>query len=140
MCITPEKEMVCTDGHRLHKADMAFSDDVQPGLYRLVSKTRKLVVLELSDEPVSSYPDYKRVIPEIPAGTDADAVHLTGCKVEKAYTATVRRMADNFTLNYKYFTEAISETDEVFITRKDHGGPVVFRGVETLAVVMPMRM
>lgn len=125
--------MQATDGHRMHQAQTEYS----AGIYEILKKTRSEVILApCADKKLSDYPEVSRVIPS----TDGiDPIEKSHASVWQEYTRTVRAMQDDMTLDYDYFAEALSATDEIYITGSKFA-PAVFTGCGTLAAVMPCRL
>jgi hypothetical protein len=122
--------MQATDGHRMHQAQTEYS----AGIYEIAKKTRSEVILvPQADKKLSDYPETSRVVPSIDG---IDPIEKSHASVWQEYTRTVRAMQDDMTLNYDYFAEALSATDNIYIPDSKLA-PVVFAGVGTLAVVMP---
>jgi len=64
ICVDESGEIVATDGERLHKwKPEALPAELTPGVYKVLSKSAKLVVLENISED-SSFPDWKAVVPK----------------------------------------------------------------------------
>lgn len=128
--------MVCTDGHRAH----LLQTEYPTGMYEVLKSVKNEVVLAPStDYTIKDYPDYKRVIPSID-GLDPAVTAIYGDATWKTYTKFNRAHTfEEMTLDYQYFCDAVSCTENIYITGNAYS-PVVFTGNGTTAVVMPCRM
>jgi len=131
--------IVATDGHRLHVANM--SPTLEPGFYKVERNTKSAVSL-LSMQAVE-FPNYQSIV---------DACNLTkrethyfptfGPRDEcTPYSAVIRAMDKETTLNYGYVEQALQYANEVF-SMGDSLSPVYLADSLGLyeAFIMPRKM
>jgi len=138
--IAENKDIVATDGQRLHLARVDHS--FEPGFYRVL-KTGPTVWIDRQEDAIGivPYPDYTKVIPEM--SPDTHAISPTG---NQSYLFNlcvgVHGAGGGVVVNSDYLSDAvpnaarkyvvhISGTDAVSAVRIDHALGT--------AVVMPMR-
>jgi len=125
-------ELVATDGHRLHKAEIDLQ--APAGLYQVLKSTRTDLILALN-ENAPDYPDYTRVMPKNPAERTLDCSELE-CK--GAYIGITRAMSEGYGLARDLFDTAFAQATAVEI--RDGRSPVVLTGPGTYALVMPLKV
>lgn len=138
-------KIVATDGKRLHVHTFdpgMFDDDIamiQPGLYEVVAKTAKLIVVA-EPEDIYSYPNWKGVLPDHKTN-ERDVV--TASSIGKIGIRTGVLLATDFTLDAIGFKHGRGKDESVAISY-GHGGNktgafLIEHDLGT-AVVMPLKM
>lgn len=138
-------KIVATDGKRLHVHTFdpgMFDDDIQmiePGLYEVIAKSGKLVVIA-EPESVVSYPNWRQVMPDHQT-TESDIV--TASSIGKIGIRTGVLLAVDFTLDAIGFKHGRGKDESVNITYgpgPNKGGAFLIEHDLGTAVVMPLKM
>lgn len=140
-----EWKIVATDGRRLHVSTFdagLFADDldmIEPGLWEVVTKTNKLIVIAPADTG-QVYPDWRRIMPE-PRPFYRETV--------LANTISKLGIRTGVLLNSAFVVEAIGfgvtvkkeQSAEIEFSADPFGpGPFMIRHELGTAVVMPLRI
>lgn len=140
-------ELVCkiiaTDGRRLHVHTFdpgMFDDDIQmiePGLYEVITKTSKLIVIAES-ECGQKYPDWRKVIPEY--GT-SKSLNVNSRTLAKIGIRSGVLLANDFASDAVGFGHGRKKDEEVLVRYGFVGvaDAVVIEHDLGMAVVMPLR-
>lgn len=136
--------IVATDGRRLHVHTFdpgMFDDDIQmiePGLYEVITKTAKLIVIAPADDGLN-YPNWRKIVPEFtPKITDC----LNGRSISKIAIRTGVLMATDFVQEACGFGCGRKKDDTAVVTygTPDKDGPFIIEHDLGKAIVMPLRM
>lgn len=137
--------IVATDGRRLHQHTFdpgMFDDDIQmiePGLYEVITKTTKLIVIAPSEIDASQYPNWRKIVPEFtPKMTD----NLNARTISKIAIRTGVLLATDFVTEAIGFGHGRKKDDMANITygTPDPKGAFVIEHDLGKAVVMPLRI
>ena len=139
-----------TDGHRLHTAVLdpgLFEDDLDqldPGLYNLIAKNNKYIVLKKSDDRITDYPEIEKILNGYEIGDPlSHSTHIEDPgKIGEIMIRTNRLM------DTTYLTQAIgygschknSESISISFSQpeEDHT-PIIIAHTHGTALVMPIR-
>lgn len=137
VAIEPDGEvsrLVATDGCRCHFALTHIPYD--PGVYAVVTKNKKEVILELvTGYDTKDFPGYRCCLPAL-TGVEACASSDDG--IFHAYAKTIRTLQEPFAIDFKYFTDALSLPCQVFVA-PGPAAPITFKSEVSTAIVMPLR-
>lgn len=131
-----QSEIVCTDGKRLHKANVEHLFPI--GTYDVITHNKDLILLSLSDD--QQYPDYKVVLPN----DIGEMVSIEG-GIFSAYAKVIRAQSEDQTLDYKYLCDCLTPDKKNGISGNwkfkptPNGGPIVFVNCTRYALIMPYR-
>jgi hypothetical protein len=140
--------MAATDGRRLHLGEMdpgLFDDDVEtldPGLYLLISKSAKFIVLKKSDEGMD-YPNWRSLMGGYAIGDNLAEVCSVGDsgKIGEVMIRTERLVDTAYlaaAMGYGTSRKNGEKVDLNFEARPDNG-PVIIAHDHGTALVMPLR-
>lgn len=142
------------DGHRLFSVDLTtINDCLEPakkliGFYAVVKKTQKEIILSYrGDNNQWRYPDVSVFFPT--TNREGAVEFRTGDYVEGTlYTRIVRTMKDTMSINYTFFKDLISFSDNEpwhaeffdgrFISGNYHEAPVLFTNCVRVGLIMPV--
>jgi len=136
-----------TDGRRLHVAELdpgLFDDDIdvlEPGLYLLISKSTKFLVLQKSEEKLQ-YPDWQIILGDYEIGDNlAEVCEVADSgKIGEVMIRTERLVDTSFlsaAMGYGTSRKATEHVEINFEARPD--GPVIIAHDHGTALVMPLR-
>jgi hypothetical protein len=138
-----------TDGRRLHVAELdpgLFDDDIDvldPGLYLLISKSSKFIVLQKNTDEKMSYPDWKLILGSYEIGDNlAEVCEVADSgKIGEVMIRTERLVDTSFLAAAMGYGTSRKTTESVslnFEAREDNG-PVIIAHDHGTALVMPLR-
>lgn len=141
-----EWRLVATDGRRMHIHEFdagLFDTDIdglEPGLYEVVAKSSKFIVVAKSEElELKAYPNWRQVVPDFtPTRTDTfDARTLS-----KIGIRTGVLLASDFAADAIGFGSGYKKDDSVCVTygSAGNGSPFVITHELGKAIVMPMKL
>jgi hypothetical protein len=135
-----EYHLVATDGKRLHKHTMDDIEVVEPGLYEVIAKSSKYIVIAANDDLCSTkYPDWRKVVPSLKLKHEDS---ITSKNVSKLCITTGTLLATDYALQACGFGCGLKKDDHAHVhyaAHPDGGGFVIEHDLGT-AVVMPLRM
>ncbi len=102
--LTKEAYALATDGDRLHIGWLGCHDNIEPGLYKVKSKSKNTIILEMDrmDRMEYEFPDYARAIPDPEKWDYKDIVINKNGDKSQFYRACYRRGK----YNEKYLSDA----------------------------------
>lgn len=119
-----------TDGHRAHRFNL--SEEIPAGLYEVVSKSKKEIVLVENKEGLQ-FPDINRVIPLNPELSTLPVSKY----FERIYCEVIRALPSGYAIQIDFFKDALSGNPTEF-SAGGGKGPVYFKGENSVAIIMPM--
>ena len=139
-----------TDGRRLHVAEMdpgLFDDDIEtldPGLYLLIAKTAKFIVIRKTEEINLKYPNWRSIMEPYEIGDNLAEVCTIGDsgKIGEVMIRTKRLLDTAFlasAIGYGTSRKAGELAHINFEARADEFGPVIIAHDHGTALVMPLR-
>lgn len=128
-----KNHIIGCDGSRLHY--FRLKHDYPPGMYEVVSKDKKSIVLNPVTE--GKYPN-AAIVARVKRGVRLSLCHNPKIRGE-SYTRVVRSMDEGVTLDLDYFEDAITE-GQWRVTIQPNRGPIRFRNYNKVAIIMPIRM
>lgn len=141
-----EWTLIATDGRRMHVHTFdagLFDTDIEglePGLYEVVTKTSKLIVITRSEElELPAYPNWRGVFPEYePTISDV----MDARSISKMGVRTGVLLASDFASDALGFGCGVKGSDSVHVTygSSSEGGAFVIRHELGKAIVMPLRL
>ena len=128
-----------TDGHRLHYY-YANNTDMEPGVYRLISKDKNTVVLDPA--PEVNYPDitvlsfWRGYDPKWNIGINTKT--SKGANLSQSYTKIIRNMEEDETIDFNFLNDLPEDEYTVY----SHGArlPLCFANHNKGAVIMPLKV
>lgn len=137
-----KKQLVATDGHRLHvlkNIDWDCLQNIKTGSIEFAKSGKSYLFTEVCYGP---FPNYQRIIPEdCQKYAHVFAIGKNNwSEISSNYFKVLKGL--NAPLNFKYFKDVLSCVDAEFnvsINGNSDGGPIKFESESLLAVLMPMR-
>lgn len=119
-----------TDGHRAHRFNL--SEEIPAGLYEVVSKSKKEIVLVENKEGLQ-FPDINCVIPLNP---ELSTLPVGKC-FERIYCEVIHALPSGYAIQIDFFKDALSGNPTEF-SAGGGKGPVYFKGENSVAIIMPL--
>lgn len=141
-----EYRIVATDGKRLHVHEFdpgMFDDDIEhlePGLYEVIAKSSKFIVLAANDElNITAFPVWRKILPNQKL-KHHDTINAKTISRIGIVTGTL--LAADFTIEALGFGNGRKKDDncEVEYAADPKGGPFMIKHDLGTAILMPMRM
>ncbi len=136
-----------TDGRRLHVAELdpgLFEDDIDildPGLYLLIAKSTKFIVLQKTDE-VMKFPDWKIILGDYEIGDNlAEVCDVSDSgKIGEVMIRTERLLDTGFLAQAMGYGLSRRPQEPVCVNfqARENNGPVILAHDHGTALVMPM--
>lgn len=137
------KNIVATDGQRLHLAELNEVLELENGFYNLTTKGKELTIFKVDIN--ATYPDYNRMLSFHSTDTDEyKKLETKGFEVSK-YKGTVSSsicaviMATQALFNIELLLDALSIDAKFTVYQKDALSPALFVNCTKKAIIMPMR-
>lgn len=137
-----------TDGRRLHIAQLdpgLFDDDIDtldPGLYLLISRSSKFIVLKKSDEQ-HTYPDWRKLMEGYEIGDNlAEVCDVADSgKIGEVMIRTARLLDTGYLAEAMGYGTSRKLGDTAFLNfeARPDNGPVIIAHDHGTALVMPLR-